>query len=212
MIFKDRKEAGEKLAGALGIYKDKKTVVYALPRGGVVLGREIADRLNAPLDLLFVGKITHPSSPEYAVGAVSESGGVVLNRQELSGLSNQWLEETKKAKREELRERREKYLAGRLPFSPKNKIAIIVDDGLATGLTMKAAINELKRFHPKKIVITVPVGPKDTVAELAPFVDEIVVLDAPVFFEGAVGAYYENFPQLSDEEVMAMLPAIKVLE
>src|SRR3954463_14590295 len=151
--FRDRQKAGQQLAEALDKYKDEPTVIYALPRGGVVLGVEITQRLGAGLDLAIPRKIGHPRNPEYAVCAVTEDGFLVCNEDELARLSPDWFEVERQRQQTEATRRREVYLAGRPPVSAKGKTAIIVDDGIATGLTMQAAIQEVKSRGADKIVV-----------------------------------------------------------
>jgi putative phosphoribosyl transferase len=203
-MFVDRVDAGRKLAQALLPYKGNPLVVYALPRGGVVLGVEVARELDAPLDLIVVRKIGHPMQPEYAIGAVAEDGYLVTNPAEVSRLDPQWLERTCAAELHEAQRRRRLYLQDRAPVDVKGKVAIIVDDGLATGLSMSAAIHEIRGRQPKKVVVAVPVAAADTVHWLKREVDDLVVLGIPAWF-GAVGAFYERFDQVSDEEVVAFM-------
>ena len=205
MIFTDRIEAGKKLAEVLWAYKRSDVVVYALPRGGVVLGVEVARMLGAPLDLLIPRKIGHPSSSEYAIAAVAEDGDIVANEEEVSRVDQVWFKKEVAHQRAEAKRRREKYLAGRPTSAVEGKTAIIVDDGIATGLTMKAAIMELKHRKPKKIVVAIPVIPADTFTVLSALVDEVVALDKPEQFLGAIGNYYKSFPQVEDEEVIALM-------
>jgi len=205
MIFTDRIEAGKKLAEVLRAYKRSDVVVYALPRGGVVLGVEVARMLGAPLDLLIPRKIGHPSSSEYAIAAVAEDGDIVANEEEVSRVDQVWFKKEVAHQRAEAKRRREKYLAGRPTSAVEGKTAIIVDDGIATGLTMKAAIMELKHRKPKKIVVAIPVIPADTFTVLSALVDEVVALDKPEQFLGAIGNYYKSFPQVEDEEVIALM-------
>lgn len=205
MIFKDRTEAGRKLAEALKKYKGQDLVIYALPRGGVVLGYEIAKALGAPLDLVIPRKIGHPTNPEYAVCAVAEDGHMICNEAERAMLDPKWLEQAVERERQEAKRRRETYLEGRPPLSAEGKIAIIVDDGIATGLTMMLAIREIKHQKPKKIVVAIPVSPQDSAEVLKKEADELVALDIPEAYLGAVGAYYENFPQVEDAQVIRLL-------
>jgi predicted phosphoribosyltransferase len=204
MIFRDRAEAGRMLAAALLKYKDSDVVVYALPRGGVAVGVEIAKSLNADLDLIIARKIGHPFSPEYAIGAVGENGHVVFEEAESSRVDQQWLARKVEEECREAQRRRATYLAGRESIPAKGRTAIIVDDGIATGLTMKLAIKELKHQSPKAIVVAVPVTPPDTAREIRKAVDELISLDTPAFFH-AISNYYEDFPQLSDREVIRLM-------
>lgn len=205
MYFKNRTEAGKLLAEALGKYKNKDIIVYALPRGGVVTAYEIAKELNAPLDLIITRKIGHRFEPEYAVGAVAENGHIVKEELEGSTIDKKWFHDESKRQQKEAQRRRVKYLSGRKPLSAKGKIAILVDDGIATGLTIKAGVLELKHQNPQKIVVAVPVAPKKVAEQIKKEVDELVVLDAPEFYLGAVGAYYEEFLPIEDEDVIAIL-------
>lgn len=205
MHFKDRQDAGKQLAHALRSYKDKDAVIFALPRGGVVIGGEIAKFLNAPLDLIIPRKIGHPDNPEYAIAAVGESGDVVQSGDSFGHIDQEWFKKEVNNQLEEIKRRRKLYLGKKLPLDLKGKIAIIVDDGLATGLTMKVAIKELRRRKPKEVVVAVPVAPADTVKEIGKLVDDVVVLYVPSGFFGAIGSYYQDFDQVSDEEVIALL-------
>ena len=205
--LKDRKEAGEMLANALRNYVDKDVIVYALPRGGVIPAIEIARALRSPLDLIIVRKIGHPHQPEYAVAAVAENGDLIGSEEELIKLNKVWLKAEVEAQRQEAKRRREKYLQGKFPLSAQGKIAILVDDGIATGLTIRIAIQELKRQQPQKIIVAVPVAPKSVAEYLNSQVDEIAMLDIPedLDYLGAVGAYYHSFPQVEDEEVITLM-------
>ncbi len=208
MYFKNRTEAGKLLAKALRKYKNKNVVVCALPRGGVVVGVEIARELHAPLDLIITRKIGHPHQPEYAIAATAENGHVVGVQKELESVDQEWLKEEIERQRREAKRRREKYLQGKAEIQVEGKIAILVDDGIATGLTMRVGILELKQRHPKRIVVAVPVVSKTTADLLKKEAGgEIVALDIPSddVFLGAVGAYYDEFFPVEDEEVIAML-------
>lgn len=209
MIFKDRIEAGQKLAKALVKYKGRDAVIYALPRGGVVLGAEIAKELNAPLDIVITRKIGHPLFPEYAVCAVAEDEDMLCNEFERIRLDEEWLKMQVEKEREEAKRRREIYLEGRGSIPATDKTAIIVDDGIATGLTMLLAVKEILRQNPKEVVAAVPVAPPETAEKIKATVNELVVLDVPDFFPGAIGAYYENFPPVEDEEVVRLLKSAR---
>jgi putative phosphoribosyl transferase len=210
-MFLDRVDAGKKLTQALFTYKSGPLVVYALPRGGVVLGVEVARGLEAPLDLIVVRKVGHPFQPEYAIGAVAEDGYVVTNPNEVARLDTWWLNRAIAEELQEAQRRRRVFLQGRAPIEVKDKIAIIVDDGLATGLSMRAAIHEIRRRGPQKVVVAVPVAAVETVDKLKPEVDDLVVLYIPEWF-GAVGAFYQRFDQVSDEEVVALMKFMATVE
>ncbi|MFH0937539.1 MAG: phosphoribosyltransferase family protein [Candidatus Daviesbacteria bacterium] len=205
MHFKNRVEAGDKLAESLRNYQGQKAVIYALPRGGVVVGAEIAKKLGLPLDLIIVRKIGHPYNPEYAIGAVTENGTIILNEEEKQEIDPEWLKKEVQTQQEEAKRRKDLYLPINHKISANNQIAIIVDDGIATGLTMQAAIKEIRQQNPQRIVIAVPIIPKDTVQKLTSEGIEIIALDELKEFVGAVGAYYDFFPQLSDEEVIELI-------
>jgi predicted phosphoribosyltransferase len=205
MIYRDRAHAGELLAQKLKKFQNSNAVVYALPRGGVVLGAEIAAELNLPLDLVVSRKIGHPASPEYAIGAITENGETVLNESETEDLDQEWLNRTIDNQLKEAKRRRKLYTEDRMMIPAKGKIAILVDDGIATGFTMKAAIQDIKKQEPASIVIAVPVSPEAAAQHFAKFVDEFVALEIPKYYAGAVGAYYLDFPQLSDEDVIQIL-------
>lgn len=205
MLFKNRTEAGQKLAELLSDYASQDVVVYALPRGGVVLGAEIARAIKAPLDLIITRKIGHPSNPEYAVCALAEDGAPICNQSELERLGHHWLEEEKHKAREEIQRRRKEYLGDTTQKEIKGKTAIIVDDGIATGLTMIASIEEMKIHEPKEIVVAIPIVPYLTSLKLEGMVDKVVCVEATSDFLGAVGAYYEDFTQVEDEEVKRIL-------
>jgi predicted phosphoribosyltransferase len=179
-------------------------VVFALPRGGVILGFEVARELRLPLDLIVVRKIGHPASPEYAIGAVTEEGDMVLNPEETRMLDPEWIAEAARAEFREARRRRALFLGGRSPIPVTGKTAIVVDDGLATGFTMEAAVRQLRKRHPGKVIVAVPVAAAETVLRFRSKADDVVSLHTPEEF-AAVGAFYQNFDQVSDDEVVALL-------
>jgi putative phosphoribosyl transferase len=209
MRFKDRSEAGKKLAQALDKYQGQEGIVYPLPRGGVVLGVEIALALRMPIDLIIPRKIGHPHNPEYAICAVAENGEKVCNDWEVARVDPQWLERQVEKERKEARRRRERYLGETQPLSVTGKLAILVDDGIATGLTMQAAIRDVQQRKPARVVVAIPVAPADTAAALARQVDEVVGLEITDSYRGAVGAYYDDFPQLTDAEVIELLQLVR---
>lgn len=206
-MFRDRKDAGNQLAAKLKQYKDTKEVlVLALPRGGVVNGLEIARHLKAPLDVLIVRKIGFPGQPELAIGAVSETGTVVLNKSIIStyGVSEDYVQAETSRQKEEIARRVKLYRQGKGLSELEGKTIILVDDGVATGATMKAAIATLKKEKIQKLVVALPVSPPETAKELMEMVDEYICLETPWNFM-AVGGYYKDFRQISDEEVVKML-------
>jgi putative phosphoribosyl transferase len=208
MRFRNRTEAGRLLAKALDKYRGEPCVVYALPRGGVVLGVEVAKYLDAPLDLVIPRKVGHPTSPEYAVCAVTEDGYLVCNQDEIERLDPEWLKRALEEQQAEAKRRRLVYLANRQPIDAKDRIAIITDDGVATGLTVLAAIQAVRNRQPAKIVLAIPVIPKDIAEQLKGFVDDVVALEIPDVYMGSVGAYYDEFDQTEDEEVIKLLDSM----
>lgn len=205
MRFSDRKAAGRALARALQGRQIGSCVVYALPRGGVVLGAEVARALGAPLDLIITRKIGHPLDPEYAVCAVAENGELLCDEAERTTLDPAWLAKETQRESKEAKRRRQVYLAGRLPVGCENKVAILVDDGIATGLTMRAAIASARKMRPKSITVAAPVCPPDTKALLEQEADDVIILDDDPHFLGSVGMYYDSFPQVTDMEVISLL-------
>jgi putative phosphoribosyl transferase len=206
-MFKNRKDAGTQLAESLKEYIGQENVlVLALPRGGVVTGVEIANRLNTPLDVLIVRKIGHPWQPELAVGAISETGSIVYNEEVVSsvGVTKEYLRGEAARQREEIARRQQLYRGGRKLVNLRGKTVILVDDGVATGATMKAAVETLKREQVGKLVVAVPVAPPSTAAELQRMVDVFVCLAMPEDFM-SVGSYYEDFKQVTDADVMQLL-------
>jgi putative phosphoribosyl transferase len=209
-MFYDRYEAGQKLASALKKYRDKRNVIIlAIPRGGVVTGFEVAKALNVPLDIVVARKIGAPGNPEFAIGAVSEKGEIILNEETVSNyrISQDYIKKEAKSQRAEVKRRLTEYRGKKKPINLKNKIVIITDDGIATGASVKAAISSVKTENPKKIILAMPVAPPGTIEELKKQVDEAVVIEKPSMFF-AVGQFYQIFDQTSDEEVKKILGEI----
>ncbi|MDM7934409.1 MAG: phosphoribosyltransferase family protein [Methanothrix sp.] len=204
MRFKDRWEAGRILASRLAGYKGGDAIVYALPRGGVVLGYEVSRVLNAPLDLVITRKIGYPGNEECAVCAVAEDGDMICDRAAASLVDPGWLSAQAERGILEAKRMREIYLGGREQLSAEGKVAIVVDDGVATGLSMLLAIQELAEMRPERVVVAVPVASPDAASRIREEADELIALQVPSGFM-AVGEYYEHFPQLSDEEVIGLL-------
>jgi predicted phosphoribosyltransferase len=204
MPFKNRIDAGQRLARALAGYKGDPVVVLALPRGGVPVAAEVAAALNAPLDLVLVRKIGYPQQPELAMGAVVDGADPIIVRNEdvirITGVSEAEFDEVCQQELAEIERRRARYLGSRPPVELSGRTAIVIDDGLATGATMRAALRALRKRAPRKIVLAVPVAPTETLEEMRDDADEIVCLEAFDFF-GAIGAYYSDFRQVSDDEL-----------
>jgi len=205
MRYEDRRDAGRRLAAALAGYAGEDVVVLALPRGGVLLGDEVARALGAPLDLVIPRKIGHPGHREFAIAAVTEAGEVVADEAEVARVDRAWFDRAVAEERAEAGRRRARYLGARAHLDLSGRTAILVDDGIATGLTMAAAVREVRRRGPAHLVVAVPVAPADAVAALRRTVDEVVALQAPTAFAGAVGAYYRSFGQVGDDEVVRCL-------
>ncbi len=205
-IFSDRMEAGRFLADELKFYKDSQAVVLGIPRGGVVIAAEIARGLLLPLDMIFSRKIGAPGHPEYAIGAMSEDGEVYLNDEAIA----QWQIGQDYIIGRQNRQRLEIQRLSSLfrQFYPKvpveNRIVILTDDGVATGATMQAALWSLIHEHPHRTVVALPVGTEQALTELAKDADEVICLNVPESFSG-VGQFYQNFAQVSDEDVASIL-------
>ena len=208
--FANRTEAGRRLADRLGHLKGERPVVLALPRGGVPVGFEIANALGAPLDVVLVRKIGAPFQPELALGAVVDGSRpeTVLNQSLIDEcqIPESYLEAETVRQLAEIERRRAVYLADRPRAEVAGHTAIVVDDGIATGATMEAALRATRRAGPKRLVLAVPVAPPDTIERLRPEVDETVCLAMPRHL-GAIGAFYADFRQLYDDEVIRLLQA-----
>jgi putative phosphoribosyl transferase len=205
--FANRTEAGRQLAEKLDKYAGRDDViVLGLPRGGVPVAYEVAKRLRAPLDVFIVRKLGVPGFEELAAGAIASGGVRVLNQDVMRAIpyADEAIEAVTAKETTELERREQIYREGRPPPELRDRTVILVDDGLATGATMRAAVKALRERGAAKIVVAVPVGPADTCRELAEEADETVCLSTPVFFQ-AVGQYYEDFSQTSDEDVRELL-------
>ena len=205
--FRDRHHAGTLLAGELEHVEDDGSVlVLALPRGGVPVAFEISDRLGAPLDVFTVRKLGVPRQPELAMGAIATGGIRVLNEHIVRSLriDDRVIEQVADRERQELQRREEKYRGDRPPLDLADRTVILVDDGLATGATMEAAIEAVRSQDPSRLVVAVPTAPPDTVRRLSAMVDQMVVIQTPEPF-GGVGGWYQEFSQTTDDEVLDLL-------
>jgi putative phosphoribosyl transferase len=204
-LFDSRVEAAQRLAVALDRHRGKNPLVLAIPRGAVEMGRVIADALGGELDVVLVRKLRSPASAEFAVGAMDEAGwAYVAPYAAQYGADAAYLEQEQRLQLETLRKRRAEYTPARPPIDPKDRIVIVVDDGLATGATMLAALHAARAKAPARLVCAVPVAAPDSLALVRPHCDEVVCLEAPPEFY-AVGQFYREFAQVEDEEVVALL-------
>lgn len=204
--FRDRAEAGSRLVNDLMEFKDKSPLILAIPRGGVVVAYEIAEAMNAPLDMIFPRKIGAPGNEELAIGAVTEDGATVLNEKLVAQLniSKEYIDNERGRQIEEIRRRVMTYRGDKLPQKVEGRNVIIVDDGIATGATMRAAIKSVYERGASIVIVAVPVGPQLTIERLKDEVDRIVcpIVPEPFF---AIGQFYEDFSQVSDEVVIQLM-------
>jgi putative phosphoribosyl transferase len=207
-MFRDREQAGEVLASALKDLRGEDVLVLAIPRGGVVVGSIVARALGAPLDIIVTKKIGAPGEAEYALGAVTQDGEVILDEAavRMLGVGRDYLDSEAANQREEVRDRMKRFRGERPYPSLKGKTVVIVDDGIATGYTALAAARSVKRQGPKSVVLAVPVGPSETIAKLSREVDKVVCLEMPEPFF-AIGEFYSEFGQVEDDEVRRILGA-----
>lgn len=208
MSFKNRSDAGRKLAARLISYKDQKPVILALPRGGVPVGAEIAEALDAPLDLVLVRKIGVPLQPELAMGAIVDGDAPLVVRNEdvirLAGVDDIEFDAVRDRERAEIERRRARYLGDRERVEVKGRVAIVVDDGVATGATTRAALRATRARGPAKLVLATPVGPTDAIEAMWEEADDVVCLEERDIF-GAIGYFYDDFRQVADQEVIDLL-------
>jgi predicted phosphoribosyltransferase len=207
-MFRNREDAGTQLAQKLKAYHGTEAVVLALPRGGVVIGERVAKGLGLPLDIVVARKVGHPTNPEYAICAVDELGTRLCNEVELKHIDKKWLNQRVEQEQQEAQRRTALYRGKRVPIEIAGKTAIIVDDGVATGLTIRLAIKTVKEQKPMRVVVAVPVAPSDVAMKIRREVDEFVVLEPPEDFLGAVGAHYVLFPQVEDPEVIRLFSLV----
>ena len=204
-VFENRRDAALKLAARLIQYKGKNPLVLGIPRGAVPMARIIAQELEGEVDVELVRKLRAPGNPELAVGSVDESGWThVPGYAASTGADAAYVEQEKQQQLEVIRQRRALYSGGRDSIDPAGRTVIVVDDGLATGSTMIAALHALRQRHPARLICAVPVAPPETAAEVAKGCDELVCLETPEYFY-AVGQFYRHFPQVEDDEVVAAL-------
>jgi predicted phosphoribosyltransferase len=209
-FFTDRVDAGKRLASALKDFSGNNGIVLAIPRGGVVVGFEIARALNLPLDVIIPRKIGAPENPELAIGAVAEDGTAILDNQLIKylGVSNEFVEIETKRQKHEIGRRLKLYRQDSSYPNLKGLDVIVVDDGIATGSTMKAALASVKNRGASSVTLAVPVGPPSTIEELEKIADRVVCLYTPEYFQ-AIGEFYSDFSQTPDEEVIMLLKESK---
>jgi putative phosphoribosyl transferase len=211
-MFTDRYDAGRRLVARLLRYKDASPVVLALPRGGVPVGYEVARALGAPLDIVVVRKLGAPGQPELGIGAVVDGDHpeTVFNEEitRLLGVSRSYLAREIEHQLAEIDRRQRVYRGGHPPVPVAGRTAIVVDDGLATGGSMRAALRGIRRAGARRLILAVPVAPPETIEALAPEVDEIVCLSAPAYF-ASVGDFYDDFAQTTDDEVVRLLESAR---
>lgn len=208
MTFAHREEAAKILATELAAYKGKHPLVLAIPRGAVRMAKVITDALGGDLDVVLVRKLGAPGNPEYAIGSVDESGHVTLNPDAEGLVDETYLEQEVKKQLETIGKRRALYTPVRPPIDPAKRTVIIVDDGIATGSTMLAALHAVRAKQPKKIVVAIGVAPKESLERLKNVADEVVCLNAPALFS-TVGEFFDEFPQVEDEEVVTILRQLR---
>lgn len=206
ILFEDRREAGKKLAAELEKFTKEKVMVLAIPRGGVVVGYEIAKKLHAPLDVIVPRKLRAPNQPELAIGAITEDGNMILNEQIVNSLNvtNDYIEIESRRQQLEIQRRLQAYKEEQKIPDLTGFQVIVVDDGIATGATMKAALSSVRKRGAKSVILAIPVAPSKSLKILEKAADEIICLFSPNFFF-AIGQFYRNFEQTSDKKVKELL-------
>lgn len=204
-MFRDRNDAASRLARQLKAYRGRNPLILAIPRGAVPMAKIIADALQGELDVVLVRKLRAPHQPELAIGSVNENGWTYkADHAELHGADRDYLEAEERVQLEAIRQRRAQYTPVRPSVDPAGRIVIVIDDGLATGATMIAALQGLRAAKPEKLICAVPVSPPDTLTQIADLADEVVCLETPADFQ-AVGQFYQHFAQVGDDEVIEIL-------
>lgn len=209
-MFLDRMDAGEKLADSLYKFKDEDVIILAVPRGGIAVAYDTIKRYGLKWDLIIPRKIGAPHNKEFAIGAVSVDGSYFLNNDyvKMIGISQDYIENEVSEQTREIKRRMQEYRGVDTFPEVKGKTVIIIDDGIATGFTILAVIKAVKKQGAKKIILAIPVGPRETIEEFKELVDEVICLYIPEKFY-AVGSYYENFKQVTDEEVFIIMNELR---
>jgi len=210
-LFEDRKQAGKKLASKLEKFKNRKVIVLGIPRGGIVIGYEVAKRLQAPLDVVVPRKLRAPNQPELAIGAITEDGNIILNQQLVNSLnvSSDYLEKESERQKLEIDRRLQTYKGKEGIPDLKGFHVIVVDDGIATGSTMKAALASVRKRGAESVILAIPVASSSSLKMLENDADETICLETPSVFY-AIGQFYRNFEQTNDEEVKTLLEKNKM--
>jgi putative phosphoribosyl transferase len=207
-LFLSREQAAELLAHKLIQYKGRHPLVLAIPRGAVAMGSIIANLLDGELDIVLTHKLCAPMNPEYAIGAIDENGWVYISPEAASaGISPSYLEQEKDRQLDSLKHRRMRFKSGKKSAAVKGRITIVIDDGLATGATMIAALHAIRAREPAKLICAVPVAPPDTLERVSQLADEVICLQIPENFR-SVGQFYRHFPQVEEDEVIQILSAL----
>lgn len=204
MSFKNREEAARRLAGRLRSYKDQHPLILAIPRGALPMGKILAEELNGELDVVLVHKLGAPGNPEYAIGAIGETGDVALREELGIEVPPSYVEKEKQRQLAVLRDRRDRYTPERPPIDPQGRVVIVVDDGIATGATFRAALMLVRARQPRKLIAAIGVAPPDSLAPIRDLADEVICLEAPRLFF-AVSQFFEDFRQIEDREVIRIL-------
>lgn len=209
MWFRNREHAAHELARKLQACKGQNPLILAIPRGAVPMGKILADELDGELDVVLVHKLGAPGNPEYAIGAVSEGGELLMRHEEGSGIVPEaWVEKEKERQMRTLQQWRARYTPDRPSADPHDRLVIVVDDGIATGATLMAALAVVRIYHPRKLIAAVAVAPRSSLDEVRELANEVVCLETPPLFF-AVSQFFEEFPQVTDGEVIRILKSAR---
>jgi putative phosphoribosyl transferase len=208
MLFKDRQDAAHQIAQRLMNYAGMNALVLGIPRGAVPMAKIVADAIGGELDVVLVHKLTAPQNPELAIGSIDETGHTYLSKHiESLGVSSEYLEAERQSQLATLQRRRSLYTPIKSPANPQGRIVIVVDNGVATGLTMMAALRSIRVQHPQRLIAAMAVAPPGVVTQINQLADEVICLRSPIDFR-AVGQFYDNFCEVSDDDVIAALKLV----